>query len=61
MSFRVNPHSIFAQFFMNIKKLNLNFLIFLSLLDLQNSGRITLAKNVKLKLYLNIDCKFIDD
>ena len=50
--------SIFAQFFMTVKKLHLNFVIFLSLLDLQNSGRITSAKNVELKLYLNKDCEF---
>ena len=53
--------SILVQFFMTVKKLHLNFLTFLSLLNLRNSGIITLVKKVKFKLHLNIDCKFIDN
>ena len=53
--------SILAQFFMTVKKLRLNFLTFLSFLNLRNSGIITLVKKVKFKLHLNIDCKFIDN
>ena len=30
-----------------------------SLLNLRNSGQITLAKKVKFKLHLNVDCKFM--
>ena len=47
--------SILVQFFMTVKKLHLNFLTFLSLLNLRNSGIITLVKKVKFKLHLNID------
>ena len=42
-----------VQFCMLVEELYLNFVIFSSLLNLQNSGQITLAKNLKFDLSLS--------